>query len=369
MSMMVMMMVMMLMLLILVIVIVMMMVVAFMLLVVVLIVVMMVVVAFLLLILVLIVVMMVVALVLLVLIIVVIVMVVMAAALPVLVVMMMVVVMCMLLRILSVGHFLCLFHHLRQQIIDLVRALDRGQHVLAVELIERRCYDRRLRIVLTDQSHRFLDLLIGSLVRAAQDDRPCVCDLVDEELAEVLDIHLGLGGIHDSDRAVDLYVQIRCDTLDRLQDIGKLADTGGLDQDPLGSVGGDHFLQGSAKVTDQAAADASLAHFLDLDTGILQKSAIDGDLAEFILDQHRLAAVHSLSEKLFDQCGFTRPQETGKYINLCHFLRLLSSTFETLSILIMSGTISRVLSCVIIYLVRLSPAASSDLPERRPGRP
>lgn len=109
----------------------------------------------------------------------------------------------MLMLLLSVLQHL--LHHIRQGI----RPLYGLQHGPALQLRQRRGYNRSLVIVLPNQPHALLHLGGIRLVRPAQDNRPRVLDLIDEELAEVLDIHLRLGGVHHRHGAVHLHVQIR----------------------------------------------------------------------------------------------------------------------------------------------------------------
>ena len=55
-----------------------------------------------------------------------------------------------------------------------------------------------------------------------------------------------------------------------------------------------HLLKRLAKVAHQATADAAGIHLRDFHACILQKAAVNGDLAKFILNQHKLLAVKSL---------------------------------------------------------------------------
>ena len=81
-----------------------------------------------------------------------------------------------------------------------------------------------------------------------------------------------------------------------------------------------HLFQRFSKVADQGAADASAIHFGYLNACILHKSAVDADLAEFVLDQHQLFAGISLLQKLLDQRGLSGAQKAGENINLRHVL-------------------------------------------------
>jgi hypothetical protein len=225
----------------------------------------------------------------LVLIIVIIVIVVMMMMVAATLVLLVLIVVMMVMMMLGLG--LCLLHHLSQQIVDLVCTLDCGKDVLAVQLLDRGGDDGGLRIVLTDQGNDFLNLRLIYLIGTAQDDGACILDLVHKELAKVLDIHLCLGSVHYSHCAVDLHIQVSCGALDGLQHVAELTHSGGLDEDALRCILIDDFLQGSTEITHQTAADTSAVHFLDLNAGLLQESAVDTDLTELILDQNGLASI------------------------------------------------------------------------------
>ena len=144
----------------------------------------------------------------------------------------------MVMLMLLLGMLQHLLHHIRQGI----RPLYGLQHGPALQLRQRRGYNRSLIIVLPDQPHALLHLGGIRLVRPAQDNRPRVLDLIDEEFTEVLDIHLRLGGVHHRHGAVHLHVQIRRHVLHGPEHIRKLPHPGGLDQDALRRVGLDDFL-------------------------------------------------------------------------------------------------------------------------------
>lgn len=144
----------------------------------------------------------------------------------------------MVMLMLLLGMLQHLLHHIRQGI----RPLYGLQHGPALQLRQRRGDDRSLVIVLPNQPHALLHLGGIRLVRPAQDNRPRVLDLIDEEFTEVLDIHLRLGGVHHRHGAVHLHVQIRRHVLHGPEHIRKLPHPGGLDQDALRRVGLDDFL-------------------------------------------------------------------------------------------------------------------------------
>ena len=174
----------------------------------------------------------------------------------------------------------------------------------AGELIPRRSNHGSFRIVLTQQCNGCVQLGCGNRIGTGENDGIGCLDLVVIELTEVLHIDLDLGSIHYGNRAAQLHFVIG-DLLHSADDIGELADTGGLDEDPVGSILGDYLSQGLAKVAYQAAADTAGVHLGNIDAGILQEAAVNADLTEFVLDQHQLFALIALLDQLFDQCGLT----------------------------------------------------------------
>ena len=70
------------------------------------------------------------------------------------------------------------------------------------------------------------------------------------------------------------------------------------------------------------AADAAGVHLGDVDAGILQKAAVNADLAEFVFDQHNLFTLERFLDELFDQGRFACTQKAGENINFrylfCH---------------------------------------------------
>ena len=172
--------------------------------------------------------------------------------------------------------------------------------------------------MLAQQRHGSSQLFFGHILRAAQNDRAGMLDLVEEELAEVLDVHLALGHISHGYKAVQLHRHVLGYAFHRVDHIGKLAYAGGLDQNTVGVIGFDHLAQRLAEIAHQRAADAAGVHLVDHDAGFLQKTAIDTDLAKFIFNQHYLLALESLGKQLLNQRGLASAQKTGNNINLGH---------------------------------------------------
>ena len=150
-------------------------------------------------------------------------------------------------------------------------------------------------------------------------------DLVLEELAEVLEVHLGLERIHDRDKRVEHYVQMR--VLHGRNHVGQLAHAGRLDQDAVGRVLVDHVVQRLAEVAHQRAADAARVHFIYHNAGILEEAAVDADLAELVLDQHDLFTFQRIRQQALDQRGLARAEEARDNINFRHCFRLVQIVF------------------------------------------
>ena len=178
-------------------------------------------------------------------------------------------------------------------------------------------------VLLTQHGHSGGDLFLGGVLGAAQDDAACVADLVVVELTEVLHIHLDLVHIGHGDKAVQLHIQMLGHAFHGAGHIGELAHAGGLDDDAVGVVLLHHLLQSGAEIAHQRAADAAGVQLIDLDAGLLQKAAVDADLAELVLDEHDLLACKGLFDELLDKGGLTGAKEAGENINFGHSLKCL----------------------------------------------
>ena len=150
-----------------------------------------------------------------------------------------------------------------------------------------------------------------------------MADLVVVELTEVLHIHLDLVDVGHGDEAAQLNIQMLGHALDSAGHVGQLADAGGLDNDAVGVVLLHHLLQSGAEIAHQRAADAAGVQLIDLDAGLLQKAAVDADLAELVLDEHDLLACKGLFDELLDKGGLTGAKEAGENIDLGHSLKCL----------------------------------------------
>ena len=261
----------------------------------------------------------------LILIIVVVIMVMAAAAMLIMVIIVVVVVMVfVLLFLVLVGVLLVgLGSHSDQLSLEVVLGGHGLQDLLAGQGVPGGGDDGSGGVLLTQHGHSGGDLLLGGVLGAAQDDAACVADLVVVELTEVLHIHLDLVDVGHGDEAAQLNIQMLGHALDSAGHVGQLADAGGLDNDAVGVVLLHHLLQSGAEIAHQRAADAAGVQLIDLDAGLLQKAAVDADLAELVLDEHDLLACKGLFDELLDKGGLTGAKEAGENIDLGHSLKCL----------------------------------------------
>ena len=194
----------------------------------------------------------------------------------------------------------------------------RGEDLRSVQLIPR-CGDNDcVRILFTQESNGIGNLLLGAGLGVAENDSACMGNLIVIELAEVFHIHLALVGVGDSSVAVQHHV-IGKHGFHRTNNVGELAYTRRLDEDTVGSILGNHLCQRFGKVAYQGAADATGVHFVDGDARILQEASVNADLAELILDEDNLLSGVCFGQEFFDQRGFTGTQKAGEYIDFGHY--------------------------------------------------
>ena len=200
-----------------------------------------------------------------------------AAALVVVIVLMVMTVMVMLLQKRTKG------------VLQRVALLHGTENILTVQRVPGRRDKGCLGVVLTKLCHRRHKLLLVHALRMRQNNRRGTAHLVVKELAEVLHIHFALFRINDGGEAVELGI---CVLHGRggANNVGQLADARGLDDDAVGVVFVDDRGQRLGEITDEGAADAARIHLGDLNTCLLQKSAVDTDLAELVFDENDLLA-------------------------------------------------------------------------------
>ena len=209
--------------------------------------------------------------------------------------------------------------HLGQQGVGQTDLFHGRQDGLAVHLIPGGGQNGSVGVLFTQHGNRVLQLGLGQLLGAGQNDGSGVLHLIVVKLAEVLHVHLHLGAVHHGGVAVQLHFgHLSGGLFHGGDDVGQLAHAGGLDQDAVGVILLLHVFQGLMEVAHQTAADAAGGHLGDLHAGLLQETAVNGDLAEFVFDQHQLLAGEGLGKELFDQSSFAGAQKAGDNIDFRH---------------------------------------------------
>ena len=162
-------------------------------------------------------------------------------------------------------------------------------------------------------------------IGTAEDDQIGACHLVVEEFTEVAGVHLALARVHHGDFRADLRA---FHALDGAGHVGQLADAGGLDEDAVRRIIAHDLAECLGEIAHEGAADAAGVHLGDLHAGVLQERAVDGDLAELVLDQNELFILVTLRDQLADQGRLTGSEKAGKNINssqsYCLLCKLLS---------------------------------------------
>ena len=130
--------------------------------------------------------------------------------------------------------------------------LHGGKDLGTRQFIPGRGNDACLRIVRAQHGHLFLQLRLRDLLCSGKKKGSGIFNLVQIKLAEVLDIHLALGGIRDRDKAAHPGIRdFLLNALNRTDDIRKLADTAGLNQDAVRMILVNHLTQRHAEIAYQ----------------------------------------------------------------------------------------------------------------------
>ena len=192
------------------------------------------------------------------------------------------------------------------------------QDLLAGQVVPIGGHDGGGGVLLAQQGHGSCHLVLRGGLGAAEQDAAGMADLVVVELAKVLHIQLDLVHVCYGNKAVQLHIQVLGHTFHSTGHVGQLAHAGRLDQDAVRVVLLHHLLQSGAEIAHQRAADAAGVQLIDADAGLLQKAAVNADLAKFVLDQHDLLSGKGLLDQLFDKSGLTGAQKAGENIDLGH---------------------------------------------------
>ena len=193
------------------------------------------------------------------------------------------------------------------------------QDLFAFKLIPVGGNDGSVVIMSSHKLHNCLEFILCHVLCVAQDDRRSVLHLIIVELSEVLHIYFCFFSVNYSCESVELKVGI-VQSFNSFYDVAEFAHAGRFDEDPVGMELLKHLLKGLAEVSYQTAADAACVHFVDLDPGILKETAVDTDLAEFVLDENYFLAFVGFFNEFFNQSCLSCSQESAENINFCHFV-------------------------------------------------
>ena len=205
-----------------------------------------------------------------------------------------------------------------------------GIHDLAAgQLVPGGGNQRCICIMLPQQRHSAIQLCLGNGIGTGQNNRTSGFDLIVVELTEVLHIDLDLAGISHCHSIAQHHIFIG-HLFHSSHHIGQLTNTGRLNDDTIRMIALDDLRQGLAEIAHQAATDASGVHFGDIDTRILQKAAVDTDLAELIFNEHQLLTAVSLLDHFLNQGCLASAQKAGINVNNSHCKHLLIKVFALL---------------------------------------
>ena len=208
-----------------------------------------------------------------------------------------------------------------------VGGFDGVEHLFRVQIVPGGGDDAGALVVFAQQGDGLFDAVLAGGLGAAEDDGLGAMDLVEEELAEVLQIDAALGHIGHGGAAGQRQIQLMGRVVHHPADVGQLAHAGGLDQDAVGVIGIDQLAEGLGEVAHQRAADAAGVQLGHLNARVLHEAAVHADLAVLVLQQHDLFVAERAAQQLFDQRGLARAEETGNNVNLRHFDHLSYGSF------------------------------------------
>ena len=185
------------------------------------------------------------------------------------------------------------------------------------------CDDIGILIYIADNIQRQLYLFGARLIGSCQQYAVGVKNLVLVKLTEILSVHLAFCAVHNGYAGIYAYIVV-LGIIDCRDNVRQLAHAGGLNNDSVGLIGFDRFLERLGEIAHQATADTAGVHLGNLDAALLQKSAVHTYLTELVLDKHQLLALEHIADKSLYKSCFSRTQKAGNYINLCHFTFLFS---------------------------------------------
>ena len=198
-----------------------------------------------------------------------------------------------------------------------IPAFHGRQQLLAVQFVPRGRHNGGGGVLLPQQGHTGIQLFLAHPGRTAQNNGAGMLHLVIEELAKVFHIHLGFGSVHHSGKSVQHHI-VHFQVLHRPDDIAEFAHTRGFNEDTVGVIGIHHLPQRLAEIAHQTAADAAAVHLGNVDARLLQKAAVNADLAELIFNEDELLAGIGFCDQLLDEGRFASAQKARENINFSH---------------------------------------------------
>ena len=192
----------------------------------------------------------------------------------------MVVVMVMMVVLMFVLGF---FEQVLQSRIQSFGLIHCSQQLFSAQLFPVCCYDRSSGVQGTQTLYAIFQLGFCQTSGMAQNQAACMFNLIVEEFAEVLLIHLALLCIDNRREAFQMNFCI-VQVLDSTDDIAQLANTRRFNQNPVWMILIQHLLQSIAEIANQTTANAAGVHFCDIHASILQETAVNSDFAKFIFN-------------------------------------------------------------------------------------
>ena len=211
------------------------------------------------------------------------------------------------------------FHKASKLLLDRIASFHSFEKLFSIKICNRCSYENCAFVMLLNKRECLLKLLLSSLIGMTENNAACVLYLITEKLAKVLQIHLALVHIGNNGKAVEFNILSRRIS-DRSDNVAELSNTRGLNYNAVGRILIDNLTKSLAEIANERTTDATRIHFCNIDTRILEKSAVYTYLAKFVFDKHQLfSLVRFLYELIYKRC-LSRAQKAGNNIYLCHYI-------------------------------------------------
>ena len=178
------------------------------------------------------------------------------------------------------------------------RAFHSRKNLLSVKLVPRSGNNYRVLVLVSYKRNAAFNFILCQSAGMAEDYALCTFNLVVVELAEVFHVHFTFFRIDN--RRIAVYNNIFGNNrADRAQNVAQLAHAGRLYNYSVRRKFIKHLFKSFAEIADQAAANTAGVHLGNLDSRVLQKSAVNAYFAELVFDQYNLFAFIRLAYELF----------------------------------------------------------------------